>query len=1567
MPSLANSPLRLFQRFSASKIADKPTDSIHNIVLDGATAVAITETYLADVATLNTSFPAQAANIVWKAEQERKGVNCFGAPLGSRGTEGPRGALAAAMGLAMSGVRATVFLSSADLIRGQDLLVMAAGRHLPLVVHLTNQTLAAQAGALGTGHETYHTTGDSGCFMLLATNVQEAVDLTLIARRTAELSLIPGIVAMDTEQTALAVQNVSLPSPDLIRSFLGPAHEKIRSPTPAQGLIFGETRRRIPGWHDLDRPVLHGALQGTESWGLSAVAKRPYFDRHVAAILWESSERLAEHTHRPLKPLSTHRMRDAHIALVTQGSATETARAAADYMRRRGMKVGVVGIRCLRPFPGPQLAEVLRGKRIAGVLERSDTPLAADPPLTRQLRAAIDRALENQRFGRHTHPHYPVIAETEQPRLRSVLFGLGGLPLRGADLVALCEELARNMQKARPPRRWFESTSIRERSDDGAVEQVRSRIYLGFDFARVSSVYPKRQVLLDMLRRDYPEIANLGLRGNSRPDLRPKGALTVAIHRIPGQGAEGLAIETAEFLQRLLDVQVRSHPGLYWERFESYCVDRVDVGPAPLRDPGDEVPVDISVITTPRHHQFMRPIANLIQNGVLMTESLLDGETFWRALPPVLREGIRIKQARLYRIAPPGKGAGLELSKERLLGALVGALGDAGRLSLGTERFMAVRDAILRGLPITEREARLAAFTGGIDGVHRVDYDAFPSPDGSEEAEEQAARPDEIPTAVRQLGKANETYDSLPRFWHQVGVMYQNGETHELTPDPYLATGVVPPLTATFRDFSNSRGTLPAFNPAVCTGCGNCWAACPDSAMAPLVIGARKLMDTGIRMAGAGALRPIAPRLANALHGRCADAARGTTPATVADLMAGAPIPEGGDAKADMEKLLGEIGSVAVAGTAPFFTTPEVVKAGSGALFSLFINPNTCKACGICVRTCEAGALTTAPQTQGRVGQARRLWRVWERLPETDPETRARARRDPRVNPMAALLLSRQCLFSMAGGDGAEAGSGEKIAVRLMLTAVEAHQEPLVEGFLADIHKARGDLLASIQGTVTDALPTHDLDALATGLASVHPGQVPLTELTKHLDTAEDAGVVDIPRLRRLVALTRALGDLHWEITNGRQGMGRARFGLAVGPGSLATWAGAYPNNPFHVPVTVDMTGDTAQLAAGIFEGQLRRTTESIQLLREALDAIDQGGGQSARTRARARAPFRTDSTRPLVWRDLTPEEQRLCPPVILLGNNESLGGRGLAAILWLLSSDLPCKILIVSELDLGLDTVVTATDAEGVMVDAPFSLAKTPRINIGLLALAQYRAYVAQTSIADPKHFLASINAAMDYTGPALLHVHAPSPERHGFPMSHTLDRARDAVRSRVFPLFRYDPRAQGVFGLRIDLTGNPDPSQAWTTENRAPYTPAHWALGEGRFAEHFVPVAEEEAPEMLPLAEYLERDPGQRAGKMAVVHHPGLGGERTPYQVDPDLVTAIRDRRDAWRILQEMAGLVTPFTGRIEAQAEQRMAMLREAERDVLQKGFDDRVAGLRESVETEVANRVHARLMRLAGLEV
>ena len=87
---------------------------------------------------------------------------------------------------------------------------------------------------------------------------------------------------MDGEQTALAVQDVCLPSPAQVGNIVGPPRQHIDSPTEAQKLLFGETRRRVPAWHDLDEPVLTGALFEPENFALGALARGPYFDAFVA-------------------------------------------------------------------------------------------------------------------------------------------------------------------------------------------------------------------------------------------------------------------------------------------------------------------------------------------------------------------------------------------------------------------------------------------------------------------------------------------------------------------------------------------------------------------------------------------------------------------------------------------------------------------------------------------------------------------------------------------------------------------------------------------------------------------------------------------------------------------------------------------------------------------------------------------------------------------------------------------------------------------------------------------------------------------------------------------------------------------------------------------------------------------------------------------------------------------------------------------------------------------------------------------------------------------------------------
>ena len=1370
MPSLSKSALRLFQSlFSTSP----PPKSEIKTVLDGNTAVVAIEACLAEAAGLGASFPAELASLAWKNESE----NCFTKALISRDSQDARGALAAAIGLSMSGTRATAFLSSPDLMQVQDLLVTAVGRHLPLVLHLSNRTIAGHAGALGSGHKAYYLSSDSGLFLLHAINVQEAVDLSLIARRVTELTLIPGLVAMDGEQTALAAQELSLPHPQLVRKFVGEPDELIAAPTPAQKFLFGETRRRVPRWHDPDRAVMHGALQGPETWALGSVAKHPYFTHHLREILDAAFADLSEQTGRNLGPISTYKTDNAQIVLVAIGATVETLETIADYMRnKQGVKLGVLGIRCLRPFPAALIAKRLQNKSIVAVLERADAPMASDPPLMRQVRAALVQAVENSKVK-------------TLPRFRSVIYGLGGYPLRTADLIKLCEELE---------------------------DRGQGHIFLGIEFARASSLYPKRQVLLDSLRRNYPHINDMGLKSElASPDLRPAGALTIAIHqmstisRSPAQweGARGrdgnLATEAATLLQRLKGGSIRSHPGLLRERWDYGWLDIFTYAPDKLRQLGDDLTLDIIVLTEPL--RLTKAIGRLRKGGIMLAVSTLDEDSFWQNLSPIIREELQTQEIRLFLI------------HTSVLGGLFAILSE--KLDIKPRRILSTYE---KSLSKAETAEALQAFKTGLESIHELK-----STLKTNELNKINRKTDEVPLAVRHLAHNRDTYDSLPRFWDQVGVLYRNGETSEMMPNPYIATGIIPPLSSTFRDLSGAREMLPIFEPNNCTACGQCWIRCPDSAMASLVISPKALIDAGIKLAKADSLRMAATKLTKRLHSlaRKPESSFKTAgeliQAAFSELKEKLPEP----VPAAIQALIQKLGELPIAITQPFFYEAEHYQYDTGELFSLVINPDACKACGLCVDACKDGALSRVAQTQENLEKTRIIWRLWEQLPDTTGQSVERAKE--KIGNLPAILLSRHCQLSLAGGDNSEAGSGEKLAVRLALAITEYHQQPLMNEFLKQIVTTRKQIITQIRESIAQALPTEVLTDNLNGINDL-------------LDNTQE--LIASSHLRHLVKLSQALAKLEWQLSEGEQGLGRARFSLAIAGKRLTTWAGTWPHNPFQVPVAIDMNGETAQLASGLLAGQLRVAIEGIRLLRQARQALEQP------TVPIAQPPIS------LEWQDLTREEQQFCSPLLLLGNEEVFEG-----IRHLLDTDLPLKVIILSELETN---------------------------EIGLTALFQSNnAYIVQTSLANTEHFIKNLQAALAYTGPALIHIHAPSPEHNGFATDQTITQAKHALKSHAFPLFSYDPNHQGVFGTRISLDGNPN--------------------------------LEENSP-----------------------------------------------KNRNWVILQELAGIVTPFTAQVEAKLKQELAEKHQAELDALKQDYENRIENLRTEMEREMAERVKTSLMNLAG---
>ena len=100
----------------------------------------------------------------------------------------------------------------------------------------------------------------------------EAADLNLIARKIAELSLTPGIVGQDGFLTTHLIEIATLPERELVAEYLGKPDDLIDTPTPAQAMLYGPRRRRVPDAVGRRRPDDVGL--GAEPGRLHAVASR---------------------------------------------------------------------------------------------------------------------------------------------------------------------------------------------------------------------------------------------------------------------------------------------------------------------------------------------------------------------------------------------------------------------------------------------------------------------------------------------------------------------------------------------------------------------------------------------------------------------------------------------------------------------------------------------------------------------------------------------------------------------------------------------------------------------------------------------------------------------------------------------------------------------------------------------------------------------------------------------------------------------------------------------------------------------------------------------------------------------------------------------------------------------------------------------------------------------------------------------------------------------------------------------------------------------------------------------
>lgn len=1351
-------------------------------------------------------------------------------------------------GLSLAGVRATASLDGTSLAAMHEALHAAAGRRLTCVLDVTCRPVPKQALSLHAGHDDYHAVDDAGFFQLFARNVQEVADLGLVARRIAELALTPGICAQDAVLTSETIESIRMAEPALVGEYLGHPADMIDSPTPAQRLVFGQQRRRVPELFDLDYPTMLGARQDADSYQQGIAGQRPFFLDHVRELADRAFDEYAALTGRRYGRCSSFRLEDAELVVVAQGSVVTTAEAVADHLRAtRKLRVGVVNVTMFRPFPADLLTAWLRGRRGAVVLERVDQPLAVDGPLLREIRAAMSKAVENGRARGRGEPYPGLAACTadQVPDFYAGCFGIGGRDLRPADLVAAVDNMLEGGRRQR-------------------------RFYLGIDFVRARTPLPKLQIWQEQLLEAYPQLASLALAPAAPVALRPANAVAVRIHALRGGDAAAVGRSLAVVGVKALGLHAKAGPAAGSAAF------RATLAGETIPTGGEPALADVALALDVSAARHADAVAELAEGGALVVDSDRSDPELWDALPHTVRDAIKARKIRLFALDARGV-ARAEASDPSLAPVFHALVSVAGCLSVAppaarqglddaklVERARGGVAALIGSREAKTVDAALRAFQRGLASVRQVQ--TTESAAIGAEVGAVPERPAALDVAGAQPGLGNPG-----RFWEQVGYLYRTGQ--DGIADPFVAVGAVPAASSAVRDLTVLRTEVPELVPAKCTGCGQCWTHCPDSAIPGVVSRVEDVLNAALATTSGVSVdrvRQLVRHLAAEARRLIGEGTLTAFPDVLAQAYT-AVVDKLGYDPARRAALDGEFAPVRaaladfpVARTAVFFDGPEAASPGTGGLLSVTVSPEACRGCNLCVDVCPEGALRAVPQTDAIVDRLRRNWKVWRALPETEDRYVDAATRDERVGPLPALLLKRSNYLSMLGGDAGGAGRGQKTILHLVLAAVNAMMQPRVREHVARLD----DLIARLDQKARSILAS-DADL---GRVQGRAGTVDIP-----LDTAKRKQV------ERVSAVLREVQDLRWRYVEGPGGRGRALCGVAAAAGSTAPLAERYPYNPFPIPWVGQLAPDAPALALGLFEAQMRKMARGVAAVRRAeLELADEYDPSVHEAELSA-----------LDWRAFTDGEQALCPPLLVVSGDETMLDGGLQSLSELFASGKPVRVVV-------LDTRGAGTG---------------PR-NLALLAVAHRNVFVLQSSHATPSHLLAGLMKGLESRTPALFSLYCP-PSGDG-PAVRAPRAARLAVESRAFPVLVYDPSRGPRLRDRLSLEGNPALGAPWASSElryveadgtersmELPLTAGDWAAGEPRFSAELSRIDGEEGGEPVPLHEYLELAADDRTEKRPFIYALGADGKLERLAVSAGIVRLAEERREAWAQLCEMAGL--------------------------------------------------------------
>jgi pyruvate ferredoxin oxidoreductase alpha subunit len=284
--------------------------------------------------------------------------------------ESEHSAMSACIGASAAGARVMTATSSQGLALMWEMLYIAAGDRLPIVMPTVNRALSSPV-CIHCDHSDTMGARDAGWIQLYCKDAQEAYDTLIQAVKIAEdpRVLLPVMVCYDGYIVSHGMTSIESIEDQAAKDFVGQYK-------PKYPLL------------DLKNPVTYGALALFDYY---YEIKRSQLEAMTPAkdVIAAVGKAYGAISGREYGLFETYKLDDAEVGIVVLSSAASTGEVVVDDLRAKGVKAGILRIRSYRPFPAEEIVAALKGLKALCVMDRASAPGAPAGPVGSDVRSTL--------------------------------------------------------------------------------------------------------------------------------------------------------------------------------------------------------------------------------------------------------------------------------------------------------------------------------------------------------------------------------------------------------------------------------------------------------------------------------------------------------------------------------------------------------------------------------------------------------------------------------------------------------------------------------------------------------------------------------------------------------------------------------------------------------------------------------------------------------------------------------------------------------------------------------------------------------------------------------------------------------------------------------------------------------------------------------------------------------------------------------------------------------------------------------------------------------------------------